>query len=120
MSDKDVVLEEAAAIADNVARAAVNVAMGAMSASGAALEADAMARGARMAAASIRTRKSHGDAKPVYLEIAGHGSGFVRIPTPLSAQDAAMAAEDWERAADTIGGRARVVNSAGAIVWGGR
>ena len=120
MSDKDVVLEEAAAIADNVARAAVNVATGAMSAPGAALEADAMARGARMAAASIRARKSHGDAKPVYLEIAGHGSGFVRIATPMDAAGAVLAAEDWERAADTIGGRARVVDAAGAVVWGGR
>lgn len=73
-----------------------------------------------MVAAAIRARKNHGADKPAYLEISGHGSGFVRIDAPMPLVAAVQAAEDWERTADTIGGRARVLDFSGTVVWSGR
>lgn len=119
MNNRDAWLEEAASVADEVARAAANVALSAKPSPQAVIDADAMARGARMVAAAIRARKE-GGAAFCWLEVAGHGSDYVRIQASMPPYDAIAAAEDWERIADTIGGRARVVSAAGGIVWRGR
>lgn len=119
MNDKNTWLEEAASVADEVARAAASVVLGTMAAPQAAIDADATARGARMAAAAIRARKD-GEAPSCWLEVAGHGSGYVRIQASMPPLEAIAAAEDWERSADTIGGRARVISATGGIVWRGR